>query len=432
MSKRFLSKIILCLFFTSILLFAPYKVLAANSSSLAPSKDISLNNNYPIIMVHGLFGWGNDELNGKNYWGGSESLRQKLIDKGYQVYTPTIGPVSSNWDRACELYAYIKGGTVDYGEAHSKKCGHSRYGRTYPGIYPSWGNISNSKDIQKIHLIGHSMGGQTIRTLAELLKNGSTEERTITSEKNLSPLFLGNKSWVDSITTIATPHDGSQEAHLKYGLEPLVHQFVAMLAVENNAITIDNLNLDFQLDQWGLKRNSGESYRNYFDRIIKSNIWKKTNDLSVWDLTPEGARELNTWVKAQDDIYYFSLVCEDTHEDGITHHQIPDKNMHPILIPSSIFMGCYTNNKQGDVAIDKTWWKNDGIVSVISAICPRAGSTDKMVYYNDSAHVQKGVWNYIKSIKSVDHLKVVQMTENRPALEQEFFDLAQILNNLPI
>jgi hypothetical protein len=37
-----------------------------------------------------------------------------LPNKGYTVLTPTIGPISSNWDRACELYAYLKGGIVDY------------------------------------------------------------------------------------------------------------------------------------------------------------------------------------------------------------------------------------------------------------------------------------------------------------------------------
>lgn len=92
-------------------------------------------------------------------------------------------------------------------------------------------------------------------------------------------------------------------------------------------------------------------------------------------------------------------------------------------------MGAYTNNKLGEVPIDSNWQKNDGIVSVISAISPKVGSTDKMVQYNNS--VQKGVWNYLGSIKSVDHLNVVQMTQNRYALENQYFDLAQMLYNLP-
>ena len=30
--------------------------------------------------------------------------------------------------RACELFYYLKGGQVDYGEEHSKACGHSQFG----------------------------------------------------------------------------------------------------------------------------------------------------------------------------------------------------------------------------------------------------------------------------------------------------------------
>ena len=57
-------------------------------------------NHYPIVMVHGLFGWGGTEVLGLNYWGGFSSLRDILNDAGYKVYTPSIGPVASNWDRA--------------------------------------------------------------------------------------------------------------------------------------------------------------------------------------------------------------------------------------------------------------------------------------------------------------------------------------------
>lgn len=80
---------------------------------------------------------------------------------------------------------------------------------------------------------------------------------------------------------------------------------------------------------------------------------KKTKDLSVWDLSPEGAQEFNSYVKAQSDINYFSIACVNTHEDKFTRFQVPNKNMNPILVKSSIFMGRYTNNKSGEVPIDK-------------------------------------------------------------------------------
>ncbi len=410
-----ISKIALIFCFT-FLVFAPYKALAAT-------------NNYPIIMVHGLFGWGNDELFGINYWGGLGSIKEDLTAKGYEVYTPTVGSVSSNWDRACELYAYIKGGTVDYGEVHSKKCGHARYGRTYPGVYPKFGTTSSSNEISKIHLVGHSMGGETVRVLTQLLEKGDSDEQLFSKEGNVSPLFIGGKNWIDSVTTIATPEDGTAEAYNVNQKEPVVHQFFAALAAETGVFNSDNPCFDFRLDQWGLKKEPNESFVDYDKKVLKSNLWKKTKDLSVWDLTPEGARELNKWVKAQSDVYYFSYACQDTHKELLKGYQVPNVNMNPLMLKSSTYIGRFTNNKSGEVPVDSSWWPNDGVVSVISAISPHVGSDDKEVTYNGQA--QKGVWNYMGLTNGIDHIEVVGMKRNREKLMPMYYDLAKMLTNLP-
>ena len=52
---------------------------------------VSGGNHYPIVLVHGLFGWGGTEVLGLNYWGGLSSLRDILNNAGYEVYTPSIG-----------------------------------------------------------------------------------------------------------------------------------------------------------------------------------------------------------------------------------------------------------------------------------------------------------------------------------------------------
>ncbi|WP_409068366.1 esterase/lipase family protein [Clostridium sp. FAM 1755] len=410
-------------------------ILGFTSASTIKAADNSdatvVGNDYPIVMVHGCFGWGRNEGAGLYYWGGKESLTQKLTDKGYTVYSPSIGPVSSNWDRACELYTYIVGGTVDYGESHSKKYGHARYGRSYPGVYNQIGTKDSSGNIRKVHLMGHSMGGQTIRLLAQLLENGDPDELAFTTDGSINSLFTGGKSWVSSITSIATPHDGSQEAHIKYGIEPLTHQFVAAIAaIKGKKVDLDDLNYDFQLDQWGLKRKPGESRLAYNNRVIKSGIWKKTKDLSVWDLSPEGAQEFNSYVKAQSDINYFSIACVNTHEDKLTHFQVPNKNMNPILVKSSIFMGRYTNNKSGEVPIDKNWWRNDGVVSVISATNPKVGSADQIVDYSGTA--VKGTWNYLGEFDNTDHIEVCGMKYDRNRIEQMYFNVAEMLSKLPV
>ncbi|MDT8718411.1 lipase [Clostridium sp. 19966] len=429
--KKFL---LLTLSFIVFLFPLSIRSFAVTASSMTPSTSSSstLNNNYPIVMVHGLFGWGNDELFGINYWGGENSIRDMLIQKGYKVFTPTIGSISSNWDRACELYAYLKGGTVDYGEEHSKKDGHSRYGRTYPGVYPELGTMG-ANGLKKIHLIGHSMGGETIRVFAQLLENGDPDEIK-SNTTDISPLFAGNHHWIDSITTIATPHDGSQEDEKQDNLEPLFHDFFAAMAGSTGVINSTNPCFDFRMDQWGLKKQPDESFDSYAHRVFSSNLWKETKDLSIWDLSQEGARELNSWVKAQKDIYYFSISCVDTHKSLLTEHQLPNANMNPLLINSSIYMGQYTNYTEGKVQVDSSWWRNDGIVSVRSAIAPHEGSTDTIVNYDPNSLPSRGVWNYMGEINNVDHIEVV--LQHNPVyqkyLQNKFIDLAKMLNELPM
>ena len=82
---------------------------------------IIASNNHPIILVHGFIGWGRDEMNGYYYWGGKMDLESYLRSMGYDVYTVSVGPISSNWDRAIEMFYQIKGGSVDYGKSHSEK-----------------------------------------------------------------------------------------------------------------------------------------------------------------------------------------------------------------------------------------------------------------------------------------------------------------------
>jgi len=81
-------------------------------------------NDCPFVLVHGLAGWGTGTSWFPSYWGGAEAMDRK-------IFVPALGPLSSHHHRACELFAQLKGGTVDYGEAISRRLGHDRYGRTY-------------------------------------------------------------------------------------------------------------------------------------------------------------------------------------------------------------------------------------------------------------------------------------------------------------
>ena len=332
---------------------ADRKVASSKKNVAAPAL-----NRYPIILVHGFIGWDRNELAKFHYWGGYDDIQESLKSRGFDVRTAAVGPVSSNWDRACELYAYIKGGTVDYGAAHAKKHGHARFGRTYKGMYPEWDGR------HKIHFVGHSMGGLTTRLLIHLLEHGSLEEKKASRSTGLSPLFKGRKTWVQSLTTISTPHNGTT---LVDGVDmylPLV-QASALFFDKTYGDDIDQL-YDLKLDHWklNLKRNeSKESRTEYLIRMYK--LTEKLNglkDFSRYDLSREGTTELNAWVKDSPFVYYQSWATEATARGFTSEKHKASVTMTPLFMLAAKHMGSY-----GD---DREWYQNDGIVNTISMMGP--------------------------------------------------------------
>ncbi len=370
-------------------------------------------NDYPIVLLHGFAGWGPDEMLGYNYWGGLDDLEEYLNSRGHPAMTATVGPFSSNWDRACELYAYIKGGTVDYGKAHAAEHGHDRYGRTFEGIYPEW-----DAD-HPIHILGHSMGGQTMRVLVQLLEEGSPEERAQTPASELSPLFLGGTAdggsgWVMSATSLATPHDGTTLTDHVTSLIPMSQDILAAVsaAADGNGV------YDFKLDQWGLTRRSGESWDQFADRVWNSGLWEDTKDLCIWDLSRPGAEDLNSWVEAAPEVYYFSISNECTYRGFFSFKYYPRFYMNPALQPLALTMG---HNDSWSLR------ETDGVVNTASMDGPELGSSDAIVEYDGTA--EKGVWNHLGVQHGWDHLAIVG--QNVWSVRSLFREQAEILHGLP-
>ena len=114
----------LCLLLTVVLALSLCAAPAAAADDQARSDD-------PVVFVHGLLGWGQRDRIYRimPYWGMTTgSLTDYLSAKGYETYAASVGPLSSAWDRACELYAQLTGTTVDYGAAHSAAHDHARRG----------------------------------------------------------------------------------------------------------------------------------------------------------------------------------------------------------------------------------------------------------------------------------------------------------------
>ena len=143
-------------------------------------KEKTVANNYPCVFVHGFMGFGDETGAGQTvaYWGGGScDVIEEMNKMGYDCREASVGPLSSNWDRACELYAQLTGTRVDYGAAHAKEHNHARYGKTYEkALVPEWGKSNGKGGIVKINLIGHSFGGNTSRLLLSLLVDGDKAE----------------------------------------------------------------------------------------------------------------------------------------------------------------------------------------------------------------------------------------------------------------
>ena len=358
----------------------------------------SFFNEYPIILVHGFCGWGREEMGGFKYWGGINDIEAKLNDLHYRTYTATVGPVSSNRERTVELYHYIVGGTVDYGAAHAKKYGIKRFGHTYHGIYPS------VSDENKIHLVGHSMGGHSIRQLENFLRDGSKEEQDYYKEnpdEGISELFLGGKKWIHSLTCVAPAHNGSSALEFTDMVEitkKLILEFAAFAGLNLNE-SIYN----FKLEQWGIKKEMGEFFLDYADRIIKSDIWTTKNN-AWYDISIEGSELMNKNTKTYKDTYYFSHPCDTTLLNPLTGHHLPLIGTNPLFIGFAYEMGKYTD-KDNATPIGSEWWPSDGCVPVISAQYP-FGHPNREASDTD-IEFKPGIWNYFPAKHGWDHMDIV-------------------------
>ena len=402
--------------------------------ALLPASAAEIQNgetDYPYIFVHGMGGWapGGAYYSLSPYWGGgllpgSETdIIEILNENGIEAYAPAVGPLSSAWDRACELYAQLTGTVVDYGKAHSDAHGHDRYGFNYEGK-ATMGEPWNLED--KINLVGHSFGGATVRLLTSLLAYGDEAEVAATGDET-SPLFTGGHNCIHSCITLSAPHNGSQVANQLVDPQWTLNLMATALNLIGMVFGNDFLVFDFQLGHMGLTPKQDEFRAVFSIAGIKS--YAELNDNCGYDMTLRGAAELNEKIKLAPETYYYSYTTENTWD--IAEKLIPTKGLSPLFYISSMMLSATKGKTVDGIEIEGDWAINDGIVPLASAKYP---SCDEATALNYESEIKKGNailpgrWYYFETMTGMDHFDFCGTKDYPEGFEEFYFGIVNTAN----
>lgn len=403
-------------------------IIVFSVSSICFARQLEQKNSCPIILVHGFGGWGPEEVNGYKYWGGLFDIQAMLQHFGYTVYVAHVGAYSSNWDRAIELFYQIRGGQVDYGAEHCRLYGHIQRpeGKVYTNpLYPQW-------DAEHpVHLVGHSMGGQTIRMLAALLAGKTEQFQDVLCDAD-GAVFTPGEGWVKSMTTLATPHNGSSLFDLDDNPAGIARMILNVAGIELTGIIPEDF-FGFDLEQWAIAKGDNETTDEYMKRIFET--LGETQDFAVRELSTRGAQRFNAGVNLTTEdasAYRFSFANEETVGQPYPESTVyvPDLGMNPFFLDDSRIIG--TSPLFTDpLDIGTPWRENDGLVNTASMKAPLAGCTDTYVEYTGTP--QKGVWNFMGTYHW-DHLDILGHTQTSPPevkrIGMFYLNLAELLYSL--
>ncbi len=385
-----------------------------------------LTNEYPWVFVHGMGGWA--DYDGEAYWGGWASSEGDVIamynEVGIEAYAAVVGPLSSAWDRACELYAQLTGTVVDYGAAHSTAHNHDRYGYDYTDnilMGEAW-DLENA-----INLVGHSFGGPTVRLFTSLLAYGDADEIAATGE-DTSPLFTGgHANAVNAVVTFSGVHNGSPVANLIHdsGILPLIG---AGLNLVGAVFGSEFMMWDLQIGHFGITPKQGEKRTSF--SMSKVNNFVAAKDNCGYDMTLRGAAELNAKIKTVDSVYYYSYSCISSKE-SIFGTQIPIISNFALFIPTSIYIGTLEGDTIDGVYMDENWTINDGIVPLASALYPSTDATTAKNYEEAIAageEIETGKWYYMNPMVGFDHFDFCGTIDYVTSFEDFYYTLVETVN----
>lgn len=411
----------------SVVVFADNEENASNSVEYN-GKLYDLSNEYPWVFVHGMGGWGPD-YEEMPYWGGWAESEGNVIEMynslGVEAYAATVGPFNSAWDRACELYAQLTGTVVDYGEEHSKKHNHDRYGYDYTDNCL----MSEPWDCESpINLVGHSFGGPAVRLFASLMAYGDDAEISSTGE-NTSSLFKGgHEKCIHAVVTFSGVHNGSPIANLVYdtnGMMTLIGAFANLIGALSGS---EFLMWDLQLGHFGLTPTKEQEKASFsWERIAN---FAATGDNCGYDMTLRGAKELNEKIKLSPYTYYYSYSTISTKETAVGT-QMPIPSNFALFYLTSVYIGTLEGKTIDGVYMDKNWAINDGIVPLASALYP-SNNADTAKCYEDSIalgeEIETGRWYYMTPTTGFDHFDYCGTIDYPTSFEDFYYTLVETIN----
>lgn len=405
-------------------------VSAKSESDRVVEKD-QFSTDYPYIFVHGMGGWSptNKFYSLSPYWGGGlwlsdTDLITMLNDQGIKAYAPAVGPLSSAWDRACELYAQLMGTTVDYGEAHAKAHGHERFGFTYE---PIMGKSWNMQD--KINLVGHSFGGATVRLLTSLLAFGCEEEVAATGAQT-SELFKGGyDNCIHSCITLSAPHNGTQVSNMLYDLTGPYYVIVMLYNIIGSILGNDFIVFSLQMGHFGLTPKQNEKRAKFSFDNIKN--YYTAQDNCYYDMTLRGAAELNETIKLCENTYYYSYSTAATKTDTFGK-QLIYSSVTPIFYISSGMLRLSEGKTYDGVTIEGDWAVNDGIVPLKSARYPLCDEATALSYKQSVASgkpIEPGRWYYMDTLVGTDHFDFCGTKDYPTSFEDFYYSMIETANS---
>lgn len=390
---------------------------------------IEKKTSYPVILVPGLLGYGTDNPVSKvlPYFGTISASAEKTIQSlGLEAYTASLNPASGIWERTCELYAQIAGGTVDYGEAYSERYQRQRFGKTYEGFVKNWAKTNEFEQYTKVTLIAHGFGAPVARLLTYLMTYGSKKEQATDGE--ISPLFLGgNGKAVHAVVTLGGNNDGTTLLQAVESLAPGIQKTV--------------LPQLFKLSN----RNPSAAKIDAYLSNKRSNIF--------YEAGLDGMADFNKRVEVSPDTYYFAYSAEATrdymkllperkigkYENPFTSksYQRSQKNKRELVLPdlrngglavapTAAIIGTFKNYLADAPLATEIQHPNDGLINTDNTLAP---STEPARAYRSVEDCYPGEW-YQMPIEARNSLSYLGFLQRPDTYRNEIIDLMNIICNL--